>query len=69
MSTDEIPNNELSEYLSADLHATQQLADKIMYNKLIHLSMQIDGTVDLQIKSAVTLAKIHQRGFKVDKIN
>jgi DNA polymerase I-like protein with 3'-5' exonuclease and polymerase domains len=30
-STRDIPHAELSEYLSADLHATQQLADKLWY--------------------------------------
>ena len=34
-SVADIPPNELSEYLSADLHATQQLANKIIY-KLHH---------------------------------
>jgi DNA polymerase I-like protein with 3'-5' exonuclease and polymerase domains len=30
-STRDIPYNELCEYLSADLHATQQLSDKLIY--------------------------------------
>ena len=37
-STRDIPHDELCEYLSADLHATQQLSDKLMYRlSLIHI--------------------------------
>ena len=37
-NTDEIPKNELEEYLTADLKATQELADAI-YKKLKHLNI------------------------------
>ena len=36
-TTRDIPHSELSEYLLHDLHATQQLADKLMYLSLIHI--------------------------------
>jgi len=65
-SVRDIPHDELSHYLSADLHATQQLADKLMYR----LNTQADGglmtTVDLTNQVAVCLSRIYQRGFKVD---
>src|SRR6056300_1411539 len=65
-SVRDIPHDELSHYLSADLHATQQLADKLMYR----LNTKDDGglitTVDLTNQVAVCLSRIYQRGFKVD---
>ena len=65
VSTRDIPYNELCEYLSADLHATQQLADKIMY-RLNSSDAGLLGTVDLTNQVCVTLAKMYQRGFTVD---
>ena len=66
VGVDEIPADELSSYLSADLHATQQLSDEI-YKKLntIEYSSLMD-TVVLTNQVAVTLGKIYRRGFKVD---
>ena len=65
-SVRDIPHDELSHYLSADLHATQQLSDRLMYR----LNTQADGglitTVDLTNQVAVCLSRIYQRGFKVD---
>ena len=66
LGVDEIPADELSEYLSADLHATQELSNEI-YRKLN--STEYGGlmtTVVLTNRVAVTLAKIYQRGFTVD---
>ncbi|MAJ43711.1 MAG: hypothetical protein CBC83_02240 [Flavobacteriales bacterium TMED123] len=62
-NTRDIPLSELSSYLSADLSATQQL-----YNKLIS---RIEGTtlqktIDLSNQLSIHLARIYQRGFKVD---
>ena len=65
LSTREIPHDELSEYLSADLHATQQLANKITY-KLNTTDSPLMDTVLLTNQLAVGLAKIYNRGFKVD---
>ena len=65
-STRDIPYNELSEYLSADLHATQQLADKLMYRLNTPADSGLRGTVDLTNQVAVCLSRIYQRGFKVD---
>jgi DNA polymerase I-like protein with 3'-5' exonuclease and polymerase domains len=65
-STRDIPYNELCEYLSADLQATQQLADKLMYRLNTPADSGLRGTVDLTNQVAVCLARIYQRGFKVD---
>ena len=66
VGVDEIPHEELASYLSADLHATQQLSDRI-YRKLntVEYSSLMD-TVYLTNRVAVTLGRIYQRGFKVD---
>ena len=65
-STRDIPYNELCEYLSADLHATQQLCDKQV--KRLHNcdDAGLLNTVVLTNEVAVCLARIYQRGFKVD---
>ena len=65
-STRDIPYNELCEYLSADLHATQQLSDKLMYRLNTVPDARLMGTVTLTNQVAVCLARIYQRGFKVD---
>ncbi len=66
-NTDQIPAEELSYYLSADLHATQQLADTI-YKKLNTEEYgSLLNSVMLTNKVCVTLAKIYKNGFKVDK--
>ena len=66
VSTRDIPYNELTEYLIADLEATQQLADR----QLLKLNSKEDSglraTVDLTNEVAVCLARIYQRGFTVD---
>src|SRR5210317_769290 len=65
-SVAEIPPQELSEYLSADLHATQQLSDEI-YKKLNAIEYaELMDTVILTNRVALTLAKIYQKGFAVD---
>ena len=65
-STRDIPYNELCEYLSADLHATQQLSDKLMYRLNVASDAGLMDTVTLSNQVAVCLARIYQRGFKVD---
>ena len=65
-STRDIPHDELSEYLSADLHATQQLSDKLMYRLNTEADAGLRGTVDLTNEVAVCLSRIYQRGFTVD---
>ena len=65
-STRDIPYNELCEYLSADLRATQQLSDKLMYRLNTVADSGLRGTVDLTNQVAVCLARIYQRGFAVD---
>tara|TARA_X000001388_G_scaffold40947_1_gene28843 strand:- start:1363 stop:3405 length:2043 start_codon:yes stop_codon:yes gene_type:complete len=66
VSTRDIPYNELTEYLIADLEATQQLADKQMLRLNRKDDAGLRGTVDLTNQVAVCLARIYQRGFAVD---
>ncbi len=64
---DEIPPQELADYLSADLRATQELSD-VIYRKLNTVEYaSLMSTVLLTNKVAVTLARIYQNGFHVDK--
>ena len=65
-SVADIPPDELSEYLSADLHATQELANEI-YKKLHSQEYKhlLDTTV-LTNSVALCLARIYRVGFSVD---
>jgi len=65
-SVRDIPHKELSEYLSADLHATQQLADKLIYRLNTLEDAGLMNTVTLTNQVAVCLSRIYQRGFKVN---
>jgi len=65
-STRDIPHDELSEYLSADLRATQQLYDNIQARLNNEANAGLKSTVDLTNKLCVSLARIYQRGFTVD---
>ena len=66
-ATDEIPRDELSQYLSADLHATQQLSDA----QFKRLNSKEDGglleVVVFTNRVCFCLAKIYKRGFQVDQ--
>jgi len=66
-SVDEIPHEELSDYLSADLKATQQLSDSIYRRLNTTDNASLMETVLFTNQVATTLAKIYQRGFTVDK--
>jgi DNA polymerase I-like protein with 3'-5' exonuclease and polymerase domains len=66
-STRTIPIDELTEYLIADLEATQQLSDKLMYRLNTPADSGLMGTVDLTNQVAVCLSRIYQRGFTVDR--
>ncbi len=65
-STRDIPWEELTMYLSADLHATQQLSDKLILRLNSKEDSGLRGTVDLTNQVAVCLSRIYQRGFSVD---
>ena len=65
-STRDIPHAELCEYLSADLHATQQLSDKLVYRLNTQADARLMPTVTLTNEVAVCLSRIYQRGFTVD---
>ena len=64
LSTREIPHAELSEYLSHDLHATQQLFNRLQ-TKYEECS-SLEPTITLTNQLAIHLARIYQRGFQVD---
>ena len=66
VSTRDIPYNELTEYLIADLEATQQLAEKQMLRLNRKDDAGLKGTVELTNQVAVCLSRIYQRGFAVD---
>ena len=66
-ATDEIPRDELSQYLSADLHATQQLSDA-QFKRLN--SREDSGLLEVVMftnRVCFCLAKIYKRGFQVDQ--
>ena len=65
-STRDIPLDELTEYLSADLHATQQLADKLWHRLNTKADAGLLSTVRLTNRLAKCLAKVYQTGFSVD---
>mgnify|MGYP003113789361 FL=1 len=65
-STRDIPHGELSEYLSADLHATQQLADRLWLRLNTLEDAVLLSTARLTNRVAKCLTKIYQRGFAVD---
>ena len=65
-SVDEIPHEELADYLSADLKATQQLSDSIYRRLNTTDNASLIETVLFTNQVAITLAKIYQRGFTVD---
>jgi len=64
LSTRDIPHEELSEYLSHDLHATQQLFNRLQ-TKYEECS-SLEPTITLTNQLAIHLARIYQRGFQVD---
>ena len=66
-ATDEIPRDELSQYLSADLHATQQLSNA-QFKRLN--SREDSGLLEVVVftnRVCFCLAKIYKRGFQVDQ--
>ena len=64
-TTRDIPHAELSQYLSADLHATMELYKKLD-EKLTQEDKGLESTVKLTNQICVQLARIYQRGFNVN---
>jgi len=60
----DMPHTELSDYLSADLAATQQLYRRLATK--YEACSTLEGTARLTNQLAVHLARIYQRGFAVD---
>ena len=66
-SVRDMNHKELSTYLSADLHATQELYNHIDIKLRVYEEHRpLQDTVKLTNQLAVHLAKIYQRGFAVD---
>jgi DNA polymerase I-like protein with 3'-5' exonuclease and polymerase domains len=63
-SVRDMDHTELSDYLSADLHATQQLYNRLQ--KQYEDCNSLEGTIRLTNQLAVHLTRIYQRGFSVD---
>lgn len=66
LNTSEIPHDELSDYLSSDLHATQELCNRQYYKLNTQEYSSLMNTVVLTNQVAVVLSKIYSRGFKVN---
>ena len=64
-TTHNMEYNSLAAYLSADLHATQQLSDKIMF-RLNTTDSTLMNTVVLTNEVCVSLARMYQNGFTID---
>ena len=62
----EVPHNELVDYLSADIRATQELYNEISKKLQEEDNTSLNDTVLLTNKVALTLANIYRRGFNVD---
>ena len=65
-TTRDIPFDELSSYLSSDLHATQQLANKIFDRLDNEDNSVLSHTVNLTNELCPVIAKIYQRGFAIN---
>jgi len=65
-TTRDIPFDELSDYLSHDLHATQQLYNKINDRLLNDEDRVLERTVDLTNELCLVIAKIYRRGFSIN---
>jgi len=65
-TTRDIPHSELSKYLSADLHATKELSDKIYIRLNSSPDASLTNTILLTNDVALCLAKIYLRGFSVN---
>jgi DNA polymerase I-like protein with 3'-5' exonuclease and polymerase domains len=65
-TTRDIPHKELSDYLSADLHATKELSDKIYARLNSPSDASLMDTTLLTNEVACCLARIYARGFSVN---
>lgn len=66
VSIRDIPHNELSMYLSADLNATYELYQTIQSRLQEPDNQTLISTVDLTMDVCLVLSRIYQRGFSVD---
>jgi DNA polymerase I-like protein with 3'-5' exonuclease and polymerase domains len=67
LGVDDVPTTELAEYLSCDIQATKELYEHQM-NRIKNDSKEgIFNVIKFTNRVALTLARIYQRGFSVDK--
>ena len=66
-NTDEIPLDELLEYLSGDLHVTRELFLAQEHDFSQPESQSMIRVRDISMDVCMTLCKMYQRGFKVDR--
>tara|TARA_R100001480_G_scaffold42434_2_gene55207 strand:- start:11589 stop:13607 length:2019 start_codon:yes stop_codon:yes gene_type:complete len=66
LGVDDVPKEELSEYLSADLNATKELSDELYKQLDSDEHRGLISTVNHTNRVAITLANIYKRGFNVD---
>ena len=66
VSVRDIPHDELSMYLSADIHATYELFEK-QHHSLTHGNEGLMSTVEFTNDVCLVLSRIYQNGFCVDK--
>ena len=65
-SVADIPHDELSEYLSADLHATQELSNEIYKKLSTEEYAHLLDIITLTNRVSLCLARIYRVGFSVD---
>ena len=66
--TSRIPHDELDEYLRYDLRATKGLRDKLEERYLNKENTSLAPIRDLTMRTCVLLAKMNQRGIRVDSV-
>jgi DNA polymerase I-like protein with 3'-5' exonuclease and polymerase domains len=66
LGVDEIPKDELSSYLSSDLHATRELYISLNEELKSESSIGLLDTIKHTNSVCITLAEIYKRGFNVD---
>ena len=66
IGVDGVPRDELCEYLSSDLKATQELYNEICKRLQDKENSGLWNTVNLTNDVSLTLARIYQRGFSVN---
>tara|TARA_R110000824_G_scaffold316313_3_gene503524 strand:+ start:1646 stop:3664 length:2019 start_codon:yes stop_codon:yes gene_type:complete len=69
LGVDDVPKEELSEYLSADINATKELSDALYRKLYMEEHSGLLSTVEHTNRVSLTLAHIYSRGFNVDQVS